>query len=177
MCKRPLYNAIRKYGAQNFAISLLEEVEDEYVDERERFWIQHLRTYGVYNATKGGEGYNQLDTDKILSLYQELGAVSAVRKETGHTAKAISQCLRKAGIEVESAQEKNKRSCSKSLCAFDRMGRCYSFHSRMDAARWIAEVTGSHSNPRSIVAHICDAANGKYKSAYGYTWADCSDKQ
>jgi len=34
-----IYNAIRKYGAENFYIEELEYVEVELLNERERYWI------------------------------------------------------------------------------------------------------------------------------------------
>ena len=36
--KRPLYAAIRKYGVENFEISLIEETE--HPEERETYWIE-----------------------------------------------------------------------------------------------------------------------------------------
>lgn len=62
---------MQKYGKENFLIKALEEVDDEHVDEQEIFWIEKLGTYGVYNATKGGEGYRQLDENTIIHLYKE----------------------------------------------------------------------------------------------------------
>ena len=40
---RPLYNAINKYGKENFSISIIEEVENnELLGEREKYWINFL---------------------------------------------------------------------------------------------------------------------------------------
>ena len=36
---RPLYRAINKYGAENFSITLLEEVEQSQLSSREQYWI------------------------------------------------------------------------------------------------------------------------------------------
>lgn len=55
--KRPLYDAMNKYGIENFIIEELEQVEDKNIlSEREIFWIKELNTYGSngYNASKGG---------------------------------------------------------------------------------------------------------------------------
>jgi group I intron endonuclease len=59
-----LHNAIRKYGKENFDISVIEECEsEEKALEREMFWIAEYKTnickYGNqfgYNLTDGGEG-------------------------------------------------------------------------------------------------------------------------
>lgn len=55
-----LHNAIRKYGVENFNITLLEQCESKIqLDERERYWIKALNaqdsTVG-YNMASGGEG-------------------------------------------------------------------------------------------------------------------------
>jgi hypothetical protein len=50
--KTHLYNAIRKYGPENFVISLLEETND--TAERECYYISSLSP--EYNMTKGGDG-------------------------------------------------------------------------------------------------------------------------
>ena len=54
---RPLYQAMRKYGIENFYVFLLEETEISNLEEREQFWINELDTYkNGYNATRGGDG-------------------------------------------------------------------------------------------------------------------------
>ena len=54
---RPLYNAMRKYGTENFTIEIIEEVIEDLVDEKEIYWINQLncldRDYG-YNLDSGG---------------------------------------------------------------------------------------------------------------------------
>ena len=55
--KRPLYNAINKYGVENFSISIVEEVDDDFLGEREKYWINQYNSYEKgYNATYGGDG-------------------------------------------------------------------------------------------------------------------------
>jgi group I intron endonuclease len=49
-----LYNAIRKYGQDNFSISLLEETDGKLLNEKEIYWIAKLNP--TYNMTKGGDG-------------------------------------------------------------------------------------------------------------------------
>lgn len=54
--KLHLYQAIRKYGWDNFSKEIIEEISDEesqeYVDERERYYIE------VYDSTNREKGYN-----------------------------------------------------------------------------------------------------------------------
>jgi len=60
---RYLYDAMNKYGVENFSIEVIEEVLDpSLVDERERYWISILCSLmpNGYNMTEGGEGGNTL---------------------------------------------------------------------------------------------------------------------
>lgn len=56
---RCLYDAMNKYGYDNFTIEQIEEVSDEQLDDREKYWIAYYNTtdreYG-YNMTIGGGG-------------------------------------------------------------------------------------------------------------------------
>lgn len=54
----PLYNAVGKYGWENFIFEILEEnVKDEELNLRERYYIGLYDTYHHgYNATQGGDG-------------------------------------------------------------------------------------------------------------------------
>lgn len=48
--------AIHKYGKEHFHIVLLEEVDINLLDEREKYWIERLDSYNNgYNLTKGGQ--------------------------------------------------------------------------------------------------------------------------
>ena len=66
----PLYNAIRKYGEDNFEASILEECTSSVkLNEREIHWIQKLNTIvpSGYNILKGGDSkvHAQETRDKI----------------------------------------------------------------------------------------------------------------
>lgn len=53
------HNAVRKYGYENFKREILEFVEKEKLNEREKYWIKELHSHyteGGYNMTWGGEG-------------------------------------------------------------------------------------------------------------------------
>ena len=52
-----LHRAMRKHGVESFDIQQLEECSAEDIDEREKFWINELKTFGSagYNSTIGGQ--------------------------------------------------------------------------------------------------------------------------
>lgn len=55
--KRPLYTAMSKYGVETFTIEQIEEVDNDFLGEREIYWINYYNTYNKgYNATLGGDG-------------------------------------------------------------------------------------------------------------------------
>lgn len=56
--KFPFHRALRKYGIENFISAVLEEnISNENIRDRERFWIEEYKSYLCgYNCTKGGEG-------------------------------------------------------------------------------------------------------------------------
>ena len=65
--KRPLYSAMKKYGVENFSISLIEEVPIDVLSEREFYWIEQYSSYrNGYNATKGGDGKQLYDYEAIV---------------------------------------------------------------------------------------------------------------
>ena len=57
-----LWNAIRKYGIENFECKIIEECDSrEQLNEREIYWISFynaVKSKNYYNITKGGKYYN-----------------------------------------------------------------------------------------------------------------------
>ena len=51
-----LYKAFNKNGIENFTFEKLEEVPNDQLDEREKYWIRFFNTYeNGYNSTLGGK--------------------------------------------------------------------------------------------------------------------------
>lgn len=51
-----IYQAMRKYGIENFSFELLEECAEEKLNEREQYWINYYDSYyNGYNSTLGGD--------------------------------------------------------------------------------------------------------------------------
>lgn len=51
------YKAVREYGWDNFSFEVLEECSKEKLNERERYWIEHLDSFNNgYNLTTGSQG-------------------------------------------------------------------------------------------------------------------------
>lgn len=75
---RVLYDAINKYGIENFDLILIEEIfinDQNYINTREIFWIERENTLypNGYNMTTGGDGGYTLanwDEEAKLNLYK-----------------------------------------------------------------------------------------------------------
>lgn len=53
-----LHDDMRLYGVQNFTIEEVEQCDNNELNIREKFWIQHYNSYEQgYNMTRGGAGY------------------------------------------------------------------------------------------------------------------------
>ena len=51
-----IYQAIRKYGENNFSIEVVELCDESLLNEKEIFWIQYYDSFkNGYNATEGGQ--------------------------------------------------------------------------------------------------------------------------
>ena len=76
-----LYKAFRKYGVENFTFEEIEEVENDLLDEREKYWISFYDSYyNGYNSTIGGRLVQlyDWDVDQIIELYMELKSARKV---------------------------------------------------------------------------------------------------
>jgi len=55
--KRKFYNAVRKYGWENFIYGIVEECDDCLLHDKEIFYIEEYNTFKCgYNSTMGGDG-------------------------------------------------------------------------------------------------------------------------
>jgi group I intron endonuclease len=53
-----IHRALKKYGFDNFEVTILEECQKEILDERETNWISHFDSHNNgYNMTGGGSGF------------------------------------------------------------------------------------------------------------------------
>ena len=167
--KRPLYNAFKKYGINNFTISLIEKVEIEELSSREQYWIQKYDSYlNGYNATFGGDGKQLYDYQKIVQQYLSNKTVEELTKEFNCCKDTIYQALHLANIDLSNNIAK---SCGKKLSAYDKDILIKSFSTRMEAVTWLQENKYTNSTNRdNINAAIGRAANGLRKTAYGFIW-------
>jgi group I intron endonuclease len=169
--KRPLYNAMNKYGIEHFFIELVEETDDP--SEREKFWIAYYNSYhNGYNGTKGGDGKSYLDHDLIIQTYQREQNMEAVARIVGACKDQIRSILKSNHIDIKRSQEIEKPSLYKAVQMLDLETHqvLKSFESVRSAARYLIENSISNSKLSGTSCHISEVCSGKRKSAYGFMW-------
>ena len=166
---RPLYRAINKYGAENFSIALLEEVEQSELSLREQYWIAQKNSYeNGYNATRGGDGAILYDYEEIVEKYRS----GLLVKELAEYFECDQQTIRKvltAANEDTLANQKKKSSVP--VQATLPNGTTKIFESYSEAARWLMDeglTTATALN--GIITNICRAVNKERNTYLKIKW-------
>ena len=175
--KRPLYNAMCKYGIENFRISQLEEVNPEIAEEREIYWIKYYNTYeNGYNATLGGDGTLRLNYKKILFLFDN---TFLTQKEIAQKCNCSEDSVKNIVFQYRDNVNWQKRYINQqkenNLGITGKSVRCIEtgdvFPSATQAANWLIQNNKikSQSSARNRIPKICRKEKG-CKSCGGYTW-------
>lgn len=163
--KRPLYDAMNKYGVENFIVEELEYVKDENIlSEREVYWIKELETYGSkgYNATKGGDGTQLYDYQEIIELHNMGYTCKKVAEKVGCSDDTVRKVLKAHSIKIRGGS-------AKKIDQFDMAGNYIQhFWGREEAAKWL--VDNGLAKTVNCKRHITDCCNHKITHAYGYIW-------
>lgn len=166
--KRPLYDAMNKYGIENFSIELIEETNNP--EEREKYWINYYRSYigfsdcNGYNATLGGDGKAYADREAIVRLYREGKNQREISKILGYDVGTIRIALLEQGVTHEDIVHVSRSKIRKSVWMIDKntLEKKRLFSTAKDAEIFLEK-------PRSN-QHIFEVCNGLRASAYGYKW-------
>lgn len=168
--KRPLYDAMQKYGIEHFTISLLGEYPVEELSNREVFWIKEKNSFhNGYNATAGGDGKQLYDYDKFVAKYLSGELIKDIANDFECSVDVVRNALQLANIDT--SINSTKKAC-KSIRAKKVNGEVVKdFDSRADAVKWLQDNGITLSRDRdNIIAAIGRVANGQRKSAYGLIW-------
>jgi group I intron endonuclease len=117
--KSVLYDAMRKYGIQNFSVCLIESnISDDEIQAKERYYIEYYNSIYInrngYNMTVGGmgmAGYRHTDRAK-----QKIGAKSKGRKFSSERNEKIRQAM--IGREYKPEWRKSLSECRYKKCKF-----------------------------------------------------------
>lgn len=152
--KRPLYNALNKYGIENFIIEQLEECSIETLEERELYWIDKLNTYhSGYNATKGGDGKNLYGYKEIASKYLELQHQQKTADYFGCTRETVKKICEYYKIPIKTSHQINKEKSGKPVMMLDKSTNevLNTFNSLKEASMF---CIGNYSG-RTHISDVC----------------------
>ena len=170
--KRPLYDAMRKYGIENFKVECLEEIEDSnLLSEREIYWIKELQSYGHngYNATEGGDGTILYDYKEIIELAR-LGYTSKqICDKIGCCISTVYSVLKAHGVKF---RQRN----TKIIAQYDLAGNyIQTFWGSGEVQRYLNEYGITSSKKACTSINKC--CKGTTKQAYGYIWKYLPDPE
>ena len=113
--------AIRKYGADNFSVIILENnIPEELLDEREIFWINYYKTYFYdnqhgYNMTRGGKGARKFKDEELLNLWNEGLSLKEIGDILQGTPFYLGKRLEQCGINKELFRQRGSLTGAKTL--------------------------------------------------------------
>lgn len=151
------YNAIQKYGWENFKHEILEEnLTKEQAKEAEKFYIKEFNTLSPngYNLTTGGD---------LPQFSQE----TLKKMSESHKGKKLSKQTRKNMSKAKIGHKGyNKKPVW--MCDKETHHKLFWFESATDGAKFLEQM--GKGDYKQLVAHINSVCRGKRKSAYGYYW-------
>ena len=168
---RPLYVAMNELGIDKFHIELIEEVEDDVRDERERYWIaQYNARIDGYNISLGGVGKPLLVDEEIVLMYNDVRNIHEVARLTGFSHDAISDCLHRNNVVVRHSSE-IARENGRAVNQYDKdMNFIRKFPSVRSAAQYMHETTGcSFQAADRHIKDVCEFQKNRH-TACGYRW-------
>lgn len=160
--KRPLYNAMNKYGIEHFHIKLIEETNKP--EEREKYWIQYYGSFKYgYNATMGGDGKHYKDYDLVVALFKEGKTINEIAEILNYDIKTCRIALEQASISAENRQHRGREVLYHSVIQLDKnTEEILAIYPSITAA---CDALGKQHS-----GHIAATCKGKQKTAYGYKW-------
>ena len=162
-----LYNAIRKYGEDNFVIEEIEKCEDDYINEREQYYIETFNSFNKtngYNLTKGGDGNQKYNYVLIRELWDKGYKISEIINEIGCDKSVIASAL--VEHETYNKHESLSRRNRKGINQYDLNGNFIAHYNS------ITEAANKDKLKASLIGACC---NKKIKQALSYIW--CFDHE
>lgn len=157
-----IYQAMRKYGVENFNFEIIEICKELELDEKEKYWIQYYDSYNNgYNMTLGGESAYKYDYGQLVTEYHRLGTIEKVAKECKCSIHTVSNALKAYNITPNT----NSLGINRPIKQIDpeTLETVATYNSIADAAKAI----GVNNN-----AAISKVLAGQMNAAYGYIWKD-----
>lgn len=177
--KTKFYLALNKYGTDAFEFEVLEEcpLNQNFLDERERYWINYYDSYSNgYNSTLGGQSENSwtYDPQVMRDLWDKGYSSREIVKIVGCSATVLQKRLK--GYSDYNAYTSHSRGAKQSainnlftsvaVYQYDFNGQYVTEHESLSGA---ARKLG-HDYPGAESA-IAAVLNHERQTAYGYQWS------
>lgn len=160
------YNAIQKYGFDDFIFEVIEDniTDVKALQKREVYWIKFYNSYeDGYNSTRGGEGTITRDDELILKLFVEGLSVQEICKITGYNRNTIYRSFSAHNLLEENNQRKNEKirqRCSMSVLQYTLSGDLIK--------EWPSATSVVEEGYNQVaVSNVC---RQEQFTAYGYIW-------
>ena len=169
--KRPLYDAMNKYGIENFVVEELIECPNDELNSYEIMYIDKLGTYhNGYNATKGGDGSILFDYNKIIETYKLGGTMTDCAAKIHCSVDTVKKVLTINNIPIRHVR------CG--CCSEPKKVKQYSldgtfikeWDSITQAAHWLAYNKYAKSYNSGVKSKIGLCMRGISKTAYKFIW-------
>lgn len=183
------YNALRKYGYENFNYEIIEECDKKQsiLDERERYWIAYYNSYEEgYNSTRGGQNQAWIYNPETIQKMWDAGFTTGEIKDIlGCSASLIRERLQ--GYKDFNTFTSHQRSCGQ-VAGFRKFmqvteeqikyfGTPIEVHQYSLLGEYIASYPSIDAAAKAInklypdTIGRCFRSNNPYKTAYGYQWS------
>ena len=161
------YNAILKYGWENFEHIILEEnVEEEIVDDRECYWGEYYQSlapngYNLYLGNQSKRVKSEEQFKKYSEIFKEKWKDDEYRNRVVEGRKRM---WKEASEECKQKMLNNLDKTGKGAKAKMKRVLCIELNKIYESTREAERQTGvGHAN----ISQVC---NGKRKTAGGYHW-------
>lgn len=182
-----LHCAMNKYGAENFTVELLAQVEDDSWEFWEKYYISQLHTHyseGGYNVTRGGDS-NPMNDPEVIAKHDRICKSEYFRNlqrelQTGrkHSEETKELCRRNTlsnlDVCIRGFREYNEsRKVRIGMIEDDKVIKV--FDSLNEAVRYVCENSNKYkfnSGNCSQIKYYADKFNkdGKRSKFLGYAW-------
>lgn len=172
------YNAIRKYGPENFKIKLINKFEEGILEQKEMEYIAKYDSYhNGYNSTLGGDGVKSLDIsedmiESICSMYKDGKTIKdiAIIFEVGQ--RTITKILNRSGVEI---RHNTDLTTKHGIIMYDRLFTpVYKFNDIREIEYYLMNNTAYSINIRTLYAYV-NKSSETGCIRYGRRWQKVSD--
>lgn len=169
--KRPLYDAMNKYGVENFVVEQIYECDNDELSSYEIQFIDKFNTYSNgYNATKGGDGSILFDYNLILELYQKGMSMKQVAAKVSCSVDTVSKVVHINNIPVNKIISGSCKNPVR-IQQFDLQNNFVKeWDSIAEAVHWLVDNGYAKTYNGGVRQKISLCVRGKQKTAYKFIW-------